>query len=156
MTESQRTAPLASAINVARVVFAGAIVGSCALGVAVRAYASPCDPVGLSMTPQPQLSCPGPDAAPPPDGPPAPGPVNNVAAGSPGAPPAPGQPPYVPPVVDADGTQSYGQLGFLRQVWHEFHNGVPSDLIYGPDPTNPEAQPGSPSPVPPPPPPPGQ
>jgi hypothetical protein len=157
MIGTQHTASPFWGINLARIVFAGAIVGSCAVGLAVRANASPCDPLGLSMTPQPQLSCTSPDSAPPADGTPAPGPVNNAAGPPPpGAPPAPGQPPYVPPVVNPDGTQSYGQLGFLRQVWHEFHNGVPSELLYGPDPD--QGPPGSPippsppaAPVPPPP-----
>ena len=152
MIESQRTAPLRSRIHAAGIAFAGAIVGSCAVGLAAPAYAGPCDPVGLSMTPQPVLSCASPDPAPPADGSPAPGPVNAVAGAPPQAAlPAPGQAPYVPPVVDADGTQSYGQLGYLRQIWHEFHNGVPSDLLYGPAPTDPAAPPGSPLPPPPPP-----
>jgi hypothetical protein len=135
MTGWQRTAPLiTSAINVAGIVFAGAVVGSCAVGLAAQAYASPCDPLTMSMTPQPVLSCPAP-AAPPADGSPVAGPVSDVAGGpQPGALPAPGEAPYVPPVVGEDGTQSYGQLGYLRQIWHEFHNGVPSDLIYGPMP----------------------
>jgi len=32
-----------------------------------------------------------------------------------------------------------GQLSYLRQIWREFHNGVPSDLIYGPQPPDPAA-----------------
>ena len=145
MTGSQRTAPLiTSAINVARIVFAGAVVGSCAVGLTARAYASPCDPVGLSMTPQPVLSCPSPDSAPPADGSPVAGPVSDVAGRpAPGALPPPGEPPYVPPVVGEDGTQSYGQLGYLREIWHEFHNGVPSEFIYGPAPTDPALPPPS-------------
>jgi hypothetical protein len=94
MTEPQRTALITSAINVARMAFAGAIIGGCAVGLAAQAYAdsgSGCDPFYLSMTPQPVLSCPGPDAAPPPDGSAVPGPVNDVAGPPPpGAPPPPG------------------------------------------------------------------
>ena len=81
MTEPQRTA-LTSAINVAKIAFAGAIIGGCAVGLAAQAYAdsgSDCNPLYLSMTPQPVLSCPGPDAAPPGDGSHVSGPVDDVA-----------------------------------------------------------------------------
>ncbi|MGB8504638.1 hypothetical protein [Mycobacterium sp.] len=72
------------------------------------------------------------------------GPVSDVAGRPPpGALPPPGEPPYVPPVVGEDGTQSYGQLGYLREIWHEFHNGVPSEFIYGPAPTDPALPPPS-------------
>jgi hypothetical protein len=145
---------MTGSMNVARVVFAGAIVGSCAFGLAARADASPCDPATLAMTPQPQLSCPGPDAAPPPDGSPVAGPVTNIAdPPPPGALPVPVQQPSVPPVVGADGTQSYGQLGYLRQIWHDFHNGVPSDLFGGPPPSSTVSPPapGDPLLLPPPP-----
>jgi hypothetical protein len=104
-----------------------------------------------------------------PDAPPVPAPVNDVAAPppasavasmpAPGQPlpdafPPPGQPPYIPPVVNADGTQGYGQGGFLRDVWHQFHNGVPSDLLFGPappQPGDPAAPPLPGEPLPPPP-----
>ena len=119
MSRSQRT------LNAAGIVLAGGIAGSFAVGLAVPAYASPCDPIGLAMTPQPVLSCPSPGAAPPADGAPAPGPVDNVAA-----------PPYVPPVDAGDGPPPLSQLGYLREIWHEFHNGVPTDLLYGPAPTD--------------------
>ena len=163
MNGLQRTARIAPAINVATIVFVGAIVGGSAVGLAAAAYASPCDPVTMSMTPQPVLSCPGPDVAPPAEGSPVPVPVNGLAgppadgvpvvepvadvAGPPppAALPHPGQPPSVPPVVNEDGTpQTFGQGGFLRDIWHQFHNGVPSDLFYGPVP--PPADPAVPPP----------
>jgi hypothetical protein len=32
----------------------------------------------------------------------------------------------------ADGTQTFGQGGgYLGDIWDQFHDGVPSDLIYG-------------------------
>ena len=122
MNGLQRTARIAPVINVATIVFVGAIVGGSAVGLAAAAYASPCDPVTMSMTPQPVLSCPGPDVAPPAEGSPVPVPVNGLAgppadgvpvvepvtdvAGPPppAALPPPGQPPSVPPVVNEDGT----------------------------------------------------
>jgi hypothetical protein len=102
MTEPQRKALVASAVNVARIAFAGAIIGGCAVGLAAQADADSgdCNPFYLSMTPQPVLGCPGPDAAPPADGSPVLGPVDGVAsAPMPGALPRPGQPPSAPPVV---------------------------------------------------------
>jgi len=146
MSRSQRTAPLASAVKAAGIVFAGVVMGSCAVSSAARAYASPCDPLGLAMTPQPVLSCLDADAGPPTDGAPATGAVDSVAAPPAGAPPAPGQPPYVPPVADGDAPPPLGQLGYLREIWHEFHNGVPTDLIYGPAPTDAPPPPEGPLP----------
>ncbi|HEY6575548.1 MAG TPA: hypothetical protein VI029_11580 [Mycobacterium sp.] len=147
----QHTAPLTLAINVARVAFACAAVGSCAVGLAPRAFASPCDPTTLAMTPQPQLSCPAPEAAAPADGVPvaAPPPVPGSDVTGPPLPdafPPPGEPPHIPPVVGEDGapTTSYGQGGYFGQIWSEFHNGVPSDVIYGPAPGAPAPPPPSP------------
>lgn len=152
MIESQPPTFRHAAIRAGGIVMTTMVGGLCAVGLAPRASGSPCDPVGLSMTPQPVLSCSQPDAVPPGDTAAiAPGPVNGVA-NSPGALPAPGQPPYVPPVTNPDGTQSYGQLGFLREIWHEFHNGVPSEFIPGPmpPPTNAvEPPPAGPAPPPP-------
>jgi hypothetical protein len=154
------TGSVRSARTAARIVFVGAIVGSSAVGLATQASAaSQCDPLTLSMTPQPALSCPDPYAASPEDPPPVPDPVNFVGGpppqGAPPAPgqplpdafPAPGQPPGVPPVVGADGapTQSFDQGGYLKDIWGEFHNGVPSDLVFGsppPDPALPPPPPG--------------
>jgi hypothetical protein len=89
-----------SGINVARIVFAGAIIGGCAVSLAAHADADSgnCDPFYLSMTPQPVLSCAGPDAAPPADAPPMPAPVNNVAGPPPpGSLLPPGDPALPPP-----------------------------------------------------------
>ena len=122
----------------AGIVFAGVIVGIVRTCFAAPAYASPCDPIGLAMTPQPVLSCANPNPAPSADVAPATGPVNNIAA-----PPssAPGQPPYVPPVATGNGPPPLSQLGYLREIWHEFHNGVPTDLLYGPAPAPTDAAP---------------
>src|SRR5271166_5295159 len=63
MTEPQRTALITSAIQVARIAFAGAIIGGCAVGLAAQADASSgsdCNPFYLSMTPQPVLGVPVP------------------------------------------------------------------------------------------------
>jgi hypothetical protein len=148
---SPRTAPLTSAINAARVAFACAAVGSCAVGFAAVATASPCDPMTLAMTPQPQLSCPVPEAAPPADGTPvaAPPPVTGSDVTGPPLPdalPPPGEAPHIPPVVGEDGAPatSYGQGGYLGQIWNEFHNGVSSELIYGSTPGGPAPPPPSP------------
>jgi hypothetical protein len=100
MTEPQRKARIISVTNLARIAFAGTIIGGCGLGLAAPAYAdsgSGCNPLYLSMTPQPVLACQTPDAPPPIDGPPAPGPVNDVAGAPPGAPPPPGQSPSTAP-----------------------------------------------------------
>ncbi|MDT5091636.1 MAG: hypothetical protein QOH60_999 [Mycobacterium sp.] len=151
------------ALTVARIAFAGALVGSSALVTAAAANAGPCDPATLAMTPQPQLSCAPPDA-PPPDAP-APPPGSPPPASAPlsdgqgkpyeGPTPPPGMAPYIPPVVNADGSPgSYGQRGFFRDVWNQFHNGVPSDMIYGPDPADYGLKPGDPIPAGPPPEPP--
>ena len=98
--EPQRMALFDSAINAARIALASAVLGGCAVGLAARADAdsgSDCNPLYLSMTPQPVLACSNPDAAPPADGSPAPGPVSAVAAPPPGAPPPAGQPPSTSP-----------------------------------------------------------
>ncbi|MFZ0831860.1 MAG: hypothetical protein WAM92_01995 [Mycobacterium sp.] len=125
------------AVGAAGMVFVGAVAGT---SFAARAGASPCDPIGLAMTPQPVLSCISPIPAPSADGAPAPGPVDNVAA-----------PPYVPPVADGNGPPPLSQLGYLMDIWHEFHNGVPADLLYGPAPAPTDAAPLPPEgPVPPP------
>jgi hypothetical protein len=102
MTEPQRKALVTSAINVARIAFAAAIIGGCAVGLAAQADADSgdCNPFYLSMTPQPVLGCSGPDAAPPADGSPVLSPVDGVASPpTPGALPPPDQPPSAPPVV---------------------------------------------------------
>lgn len=93
MSEPQITASITSAINVVRIACASVIIGGCAAGLAAPAHAdsgSDCNPFYLSMTPQPVLACPGPDAAPPAVGPAAPGPVDDVPGPPPGAPTPPG------------------------------------------------------------------
>ncbi|MCV7226564.1 hypothetical protein [Mycolicibacterium komossense] len=121
MTGSQRVAHLAAAIAVA--------AGS-AVGFASGANASPCDPITLSMTPQPVLSCPDPAAPAPVVG--ASGPVPVVGTPLPDALPPPGQAPAIPPTSNADGTQDFGSDGFIGDVMNQFGNGVPSEFIYGP------------------------
>lgn len=85
MTQPGRAKLIRAAMNAS---FVGAIVAGCAVGLAAQAGADDnCDPFMLSMTPQPVLACQAPDAAPPPNQPPAP------AAPAPGdAPPAVGAP----------------------------------------------------------------
>ena len=162
MNGPQRRARTAPAIKLARLVFAGAVIGGTAVGFAPDAYASPCDPLTMSMTPQPVLSCPAPNAVSPPDAPPPDGasvammPVPVPAPANAGGPapanalPPPGQAPGVPPVVDENGNPaSYGSQGsYFKEIWHEFHNGVPSDLLFAPapapDPAAPPPPPGAP------------
>ena len=144
----QRTAPLTLVINIARVAFACAAPGIVRGGSRRSGLRVPCDPMTLAMTPQPQLSCPAPEAAPPADGAPiaAPPPVTGSDVTGPPLPdalPPPGEAPHIPPVVGEDGapTTSYGQGGYLGQIWDEFHNGVPRDVIYGPAPGGPAPPP---------------
>ncbi len=96
MTEPRHTSAIKAALHVS---FAGAVVAGCALGLAAQASADDnCDPLLLSMTPQPVLAC-EPDAAPPPVEPPAAAPVNDAFTPPPpvdGPPPAEELP--VPPV----------------------------------------------------------
>jgi hypothetical protein len=48
----------------------GAVMAGCAVGLATPAGADDnCDPLLMSMTPQPVLACQAPDVAPPPDQP---------------------------------------------------------------------------------------
>lgn len=146
MTGSRRTAALAPAINVVRFASACAIAGAWAAGLAAQAYASPCDPTTLAMTPQPQLSCPAPDVGPPPDALPVVPGSDVTGPPLPDALPPPGEAPHIPPVVGEDGmpTQSYGQGGYLGQIWNEFHNGVPSEFVYGPPPADSAPPPNGP------------
>lgn len=55
-----------AASKYAGISFAGAVLAGCALGLAANAHADDCDPLMLSMTPQPVLACQAPDVAPPP------------------------------------------------------------------------------------------
>ena len=86
--------------KLAGITFAGAVLAGCAmsaLGLAANAQAD-CDPLMLSMTPQPVLSCQAPpDVAPPAEEPPA-APVNNAPPPAEVPPPAePGPFGYVAP-----------------------------------------------------------
>jgi hypothetical protein len=97
MTGPRHAAPVASAIYAAGIAFAGAILAASAMGLAAEAHAS-CDPLMLSMTPQPVLSCIAPDDAPPPEAPPGPVPVSNAVDGA-TAPPDPAAPPQDGPLL---------------------------------------------------------
>ncbi len=130
-------------IHLTRSVFAAAVTGVCAVVLPANSVASPCIPETMAMSPQPVLSCPGVQPAPFPDTAPVGNSAFNVAGPPPPAPgappaanalPAPGQAPFVPPVVNPDGTQSFGPSGYLGDIWDQFHNGVPTDLIFAPPP----------------------
>jgi len=58
-------------VKLIRASFVGAVMAGCALGVAAQASADDnCDPLLMSMTPQPVLACQAPqDVPPPPDQP---------------------------------------------------------------------------------------
>ena len=72
MTGSQRAA---------RVIFASAIIGGCAVGLAAQSHAEPggCDPMARSMTPHQPSACDAPLPPPPGEDAPVPGPVNEPA-----------------------------------------------------------------------------
>lgn len=109
-------------------------VGCLGVGVMVAPLAtaeSPCLPETMAMSPQPVLSCPDQVPAPFPKSAPLPAAPDAPATGD--AFPAPGQAPYIPPIVNQDGTLStFDQGGYLGDLWDQFRNGVPTDLIYGP------------------------
>jgi hypothetical protein len=94
MTGSQRAA---------RIVFASAIIGGCAVGLAAQSHAEPggCDPMARSMTPHQPSAC---DAPPAPllDAPLAP-------------PPAEEAPPALLPAEDAPVPNLIGEPGGLPQ-----------------------------------------
>src|SRR5215831_8254022 len=95
MTQPRRAKLISAAMNAS---FVGAVMAGCALGLAASAGADDnCDPLILSMTPQPVLACQAPDIAPPPDQIPAVNPVNDVLAPMPAEAPAP----VIPPAPDA-------------------------------------------------------
>ncbi len=125
MNRLQRATLIAPAITIALSICGGSITG-----LVAGAHASPCDPITMSMTPQPVLSCPDPAPAAPIVG--ASGPVPVDGAPLPDALPPAGQAPAIPPTFNADGSQSFGQDGFLGDVMNQFGNGVPGEFIYGP------------------------
>jgi hypothetical protein len=89
--------PVKSAIYAAGIAFAGAVMAASAMGLAAQAHAD-CDPLMLSMTPQPVLACTAPDDAPPPEAPPGPVPVGNAFDGA-VPPPDPAAPPPDAPLL---------------------------------------------------------
>jgi hypothetical protein len=140
-----------SAINLAKIAFAGTIIGGGGLGLAAHAVAA-----NDGRWDAPQTWAQHLPLAPVPDDPP----VLPAPPTGPPPPPPPGPPP-VPAVPSNDQTQSPGQLGYLREIWHEFHQN-PNDAIAGltgagADSTDPAASPPPGLPVAPqgPPPPPG-
>jgi hypothetical protein len=68
MNQKRRAKLVRAAMNAS---FVGAVMAGCGLGLAAQAGADDnCDPLLMSMTPQPVLACqPAPDVAPPPDQP---------------------------------------------------------------------------------------
>jgi hypothetical protein len=131
-----------SAIKLA---FAGALIGGGGLALAGQASATMAgewDQLGHSALPQTwELNVP---LAPAPDDPPVP--PNPPGTPPPGpAPAAAGGPPPVPEVPLDQQVQAPGQLGYLRQIWHEFHD-HPDDVIGGVTPgDDPNAAPGAPT-----------
>jgi hypothetical protein len=118
MTERQRATPTAKA---ARIAVAGVVIAGGALAMAGQAGADPAVPY-----PPPAPSGPGAAA-------PAPGqPVVESSDGPVGPPtPPPVGPPPVPEVpnpVYGQG-QTPGQLGYLRDIWHDLHSGNPMDAF---------------------------
>lgn len=91
MTGLRHAVPVKSAIYAARFAFAGAVIAASAMGLAAEAHAD-CDPLMLSMTPQPVLACTAPADAPPPEAPPGPEPVGNAGDGA-----LPAEVPAAPP-----------------------------------------------------------
>ena len=123
MTERHRR-PTMSAINVAKLAFAGAIIGGGSLALAGQASATTggeWNQLALSAPPLTWLNVP---LAPAPADPPAP------PDPAPGPAPAAVGPPPVPEVPAQDQVYGAGQLGYLRQVWHEVHD-HPEDLVGG-------------------------
>jgi len=129
-----------SAINVAELAFTGAIIGGGILALAGQASAATDQlahsaPLRTSALHLPLAPAPDDPPVPPaPPGTPPPGPA-----------PAAGGPPPVPEVPIDQQTHGPGQLGYLRQIWHEFHD-HPDDVIAGITPgDDPNAPPGAPA-----------
>jgi hypothetical protein len=140
--QRKRTTP---SINTAKLAFTGTIVGGGILALAGQPSAAT-DQLAYSAPPQTWAVdvplAPAPDDPPVPPAPPPPGPA-----------PAAGGPPPVPQVPIDQQTTTSGQLGYLRQIWHEFHD-HPNDVIggvtQGDDPNAPASAPtGSQPPLPP-------
>ena len=143
MTERHRK-PAISAINVAKLALAGAIIGGGTLALAGQASAARSgewDQLAHFASPQARALdvplAPAPDDPPAPPAPPGPPPPGTGPAAV-GAPP-------VPEVPLDQQVQAPGQLGYLRQIWHEFHD-HPDDVIGGVTPgDDPDAPPGAPT-----------
>jgi hypothetical protein len=133
--------PTMSAIDVAKLAFAGAIIGGGSLALAGQASAATggeWDRLAHSAPPQTwALDVPLAPAPDDPPLPPAPPPVTPA--------PAAGGPPPVPEVPADQQVHGLGQLGYLRQIWHEVHD-HPDDVIGGLTPgADPDAPPGAPT-----------
>jgi hypothetical protein len=137
----QHGRPAVSAIKLA---FAGALIGGGSLALAVQASAATggeWDQLAYSARPQTwELNIP---LAPAPDDPPVPPTPPGTPPPGPAPAAAPGPPP-VPEVPVDQQVQGPGQLGYLRQIWHEFHD-HPDDVIGGVTPGDPDAAPGAPT-----------
>ncbi len=127
-------------------IFAAAGLYLAAAAAVPTAGASPCIPETMAMSPQPVLSCPDQQPMPFPDTAPLADPAFNPAAPPPGgvAPPvgtafpAPGQAPYIPPVVNTDGSAtSFGQGTGIRDIWNQYTSGELSGILPGAAPAPP-------------------
>ena len=144
--------PTTAALNVAKLAFAGAIIGGGSLAVAGQASAGTggeWDQLVHSTAPLTgALDVP---LAPAPEDPPAP-PDPSPGAAPPGPTPAAVGPPPVPEVPADQQVYGAGQLGYLRQVWHEVHD-HPEDfaggVMPGDDPDAPSGAPAGPQVLPP-------
>jgi len=110
--------PATSVISVAKIAFTTAIIAGGGSALAAHASAAPI-PQGAPWVLHLPLA-PAPDDPPVPPAPPT-APPNG---------PSPPGPPPVPPVPTNDSSQSPGQLGYLREIWHEFHQN-PNDVVNG-------------------------
>jgi len=141
--------PTTSAVNVAKLAFTGAIIGGGSLALAGQASAATAGDWGqLAYFAPAQTSALVIPLAPAPDDPAVP-PAPAPGTPPPGPVPAAGGPPPVPEVPIDQQTQGPGQLGYLRQIWHEFHD-HPDDVIAGVMPgDDPNAPPGASTSLPP-------
>jgi hypothetical protein len=143
MTRRHRR-PAMSAINVARLAFAGAIIGGGSLALAGQASASTGGEWDqLAHSAPPHTSALDVPLAPAPDDPPVPPAPPDTPP--PGPAPAAGGPPPVPEVPIDQQVHGPGQLGYLRQIWHDFHD-HPEDVMGGVMPgDDSDAPPGAPT-----------
>jgi len=136
MTERQRAT---SPANAARIAVAGVIIAGGALAMAGQAGADPEEPY---PTPTPLVPAPAPGQ---------PVVVADGPADAAATPPVftPSVPEIQNPVYGAG--QTPGQLGYLRDIWHTFHNGNPMEALTAPAEMPPGPPPGAgpPPPLPP-------